>query len=99
MSLDEKFKKSLSSIDFDRLKPVKRGDDVYVLAGDLQIAITGNQYDAEAAAKYLEAVSPEYIRGLVEEISRLKKVIESRGYNDDIWNNIVKLHIREGKGD
>lgn len=98
-------RKALQCIDPEQWKPVRNGDKIRVKGERFMAEVTGLKsahgepsyavYDAEALASYLAAVSPENIAALLVEIDILRNRIKSNGYDDDIWNNIVKLNLKE----
>lgn len=91
-------RKALSCIDREQWKPVRNGDKIRVKGERFMAEVTGAVYDAEALASYLAAVSPENIAALLVEMDELRNRIKSNGYDDDIWHNIVKLHMKEPAG-
>jgi len=95
---EEIIRKALGCIDREQWKPVRNGDKIRVKSSRFQMEVTGTAYDAEALASYLSAVSPENIAALLVEIDTLRNRIKSNGYDDDIWHNIVKLHMKEPAG-
>lgn len=95
---EEIIRGALICIDREPWHPKQRGDKIIVTASRWTAEITGQQYDKEAVAKYLAAVSPENIAGLLAVIDGLREQIKSHGYDDDIWHNIVKLHMKEPAG-
>lgn len=86
---------AISCIDPEQWHPKQRGDKILLKSERFTAEITGAQYDKEAVCKYIAAVSPENIAGLLAVIDGLRAEIKSRGYDDDIWGNIVKLHMKE----
>lgn len=86
---------ALACIDREQWHPKQRGDKILLKSERWTAEITGQQYDKEAVCKYIAAVSPENIAGLLAVIDSLRAEIKSRGYDDDIWGNIVKLHMKE----
>ena len=91
-------RKALSCIDREQWNPKQRGDKILVKSERWEAEIKGDQYDKEAVAKYLAAVSPENIAALLVEVDELRNRIKSNGYDDDIWHNIVKLNMKEPAG-
>lgn len=89
---------ALKCLDIEPWQSKQRGDKIIVTASRWMAEITGQQYEKEAVAKYLAAVSPENVAGLLAVIDGLREQIKSRGYDDDIWHNIVKLHMKEPAG-
>lgn len=98
MGADSLIRKALSCIDREQWKPVRNGDKIRVKGERFVAEVTGAVYDAEAIASYLAAVSPENIAALLVEMDGLREQIKSSGYDDDIWHNIVKLHMKEPAG-
>lgn len=86
---------ALKCIDREQWQPKQRGDKI-IVKGDRFIAeIDGKTVgDKEAVCKYISAVSPENIAALLVEMDELRNRIKSNGYDDDIWHNIVKLHMK-----
>ncbi len=95
---EQTIRAALSCIDPEQWHPKQRGDKIIVKSERFTAEITGAQYDKEAVCKYIAAVSPENIAGLLAVIDSLRAEIKSRGYDDDIWGNIVKLHMKEPAG-
>jgi len=92
---EKTIRNALSCIDPEQWQPKQRGDKILLKSERWTAEITGQQYDKEAVCKYIAAVSPENIAGLLMVIDGLRAEIKSRGYDDDIWGNIVKLHMKE----
>lgn len=95
---EQTIRNALTCIDPEQWHPKQRGDKIIVKSERFTAEITGAQYDKEAVCKYIAAVSPENILALLAVIDGLREEIKSRGYNDDIWGNIVKLHMKEPAG-
>jgi len=95
LSIEDTIRGALKCTDREQWHPKQRGDKIIVKSERFTAEITGAQYDKEAVCKYIAAVSPENIAGLLAVIDSLRHEIKSRGYDDDIWGNIVKLHMKE----
>ena len=98
LSIEETIRLAVKCIDPEQWHPKQRGDKILLKSERFTAEITGAQYDKEAVCKYIAAVSPENIAGLLAVIDGLRGEIKSRGYDDDIWGNIVKLHMKEPAG-
>ncbi len=91
---------ALSCIDREQWHSTQRGDKIIVTASRWTAEITGQQYEKEAVAKYLAAVSPENIAGFLAVIDGLRAEIEAmRAANDyslseDIGRDLIRLAYR-----
>lgn len=91
---------ALSCIDREQWQSKQRGDKIIVTASRWTAEITGQQYDKEAVAKYLAAVSPENIAGLLAVIDGLRGEIETMraakdySLSEDIGRDLIKLAYR-----
>lgn len=89
-----------SCLDIEPWQSKQRGDKIIVTASRWTAEITGQQYEKEAVAKYLAAVSPENIAGLLAVIDGLRAEVEAmrsaKDYtlSEDIQRDLVKLAYR-----
>lgn len=81
-------------IDREQWKPKQRGDKILVKSERWEAEIKGDQYDKEAVAKYLAAVSPENIAVLLAEMDELRKAAGDYKLSEDIRHSLVKLAYR-----
>lgn len=92
---------ALSCIDREQWHPKQRGDKI-IVKGDRFIAeINGKTVgDKEAVCKYIAAVSPENIAGLLAVIDELRAEIDEMRANkdyslsDDVQRDLIKLAYR-----
>jgi len=94
MAAESLIRKALSCIDREQWKPKQRGDKIMVKSERWTAEITGQQYDKEAVAKYLAAVSPENIAALLVEMDELRKAAGDYKLSEDIRHSLVKLAYR-----
>lgn len=91
---------ALKCLDIEPWQSKQRGDKIIVTASRWTAEITGQQYDKEAVAKYLAAVSPENIAGLLAVIDGLRGEIEemqaAKDYSlsEDIGRDLIRLAYR-----
>lgn len=91
---------ALSCIDREQWHPKQRGDKIIVKAERWEAVITGQQYEKEAVAKYIAAVSPENIAGLLAVIDGLRREISimtaAKDYSlsEDIGRDLIRLAYR-----
>ncbi|QHJ82436.1 MAG: hypothetical protein [Bacteriophage sp.] len=87
-------------LDIEPWQSKQRGDKIIVTASRWTAEITGQQYDKEAVAKYLAAVSPENIAWLLALIDGLRYEIKemqaAKDYSlsEDIGRDLIKLAMR-----
>lgn len=87
-------------IDREQWHPKQRGDKILVKSERWTAEITGQQYEKEAVAKYLAAVSPENIAGLLAVIDGLRGEIEAMraakdySLSEDIGRDLIRLAYR-----
>lgn len=97
---EEIIRNALSCIDLEQWQPKQRGDKIIVTASRWTAEITGQQYDKEAVAKYLAAVSPENIDGLFAVIDGLRGEIDAMrsakdySLSEDIGRDLIRLAYR-----
>ncbi len=97
---EEIIRNALSCIDREQWQSKQRGDKIIVTASRWTAEITGQQYDKEAVAKYLAAVSPENIAWLLALIDGLRGEIEAmraaKDYtlSEDIGRDLIRLAYR-----
>lgn len=97
---EDTIRNALSCIDREQWQSKQRGDKIIVKASRWTAEITGQQYDKEAVAKYLAAVSPENIAGLFAVIDGLRGEIEAmraaKDYtlSEDIGRDLIRLAYR-----
>lgn len=97
---EQSIRNALSCIDREPWQPKQRGDKIIVTASRWTAEINGQQYDKEAVAKYLAAVSPENIAGLLEMIDGLRAEIEAMraakdySLSEDIGRDLISLAMR-----
>lgn len=97
---EEIIRNALSCIDREPWQSKQRGDKIIVTASRWTAEITGQQYEKEAVAKYLAAVSPENIAALLDVIDGLRAEVEAmraaKDYtlSEDIQRGLVKLAYR-----
>lgn len=100
MGSESIIRNALSCIDREQWKSKQRGDKIIVTASRWTAEITGQQYEKEAVAKYLAAVSPENIAGLLAVINGLRGEIEAmrdaKDYtlSEDIGRDLIRLAYR-----
>lgn len=100
LSIEDTIRNALKCLDIEPWRSKQRGDKIIVTASRWTAEITGQQYDKEATAKYLAAVSPENIAGLLAVIDGLRGEIEAmrdaRDYSlsEDIQRDLVKIAYR-----
>lgn len=91
---------ALSCIDREQWHPKQRGDKIIVKSERFTAEITGAQYDKEAVCKYIAAVSPENIAGLLSVIDGLRaEISDMRAQKDyslseDIGRDLIRLAYR-----
>ncbi len=91
---------ALSCIDREQWHPKQRGDKIIVKAERFTAEITGAQYDKEAVCKYIAAVSPENIAGLLTVIDSLRSEISDMraqkdySLSEDIGRDLIRLAYR-----
>lgn len=97
---EDAIRNALSCIDREQWQSKQRGDKIIVTASRWTAEITGQQYDKEAVAKYLAAVSPENIAGLLALIDGLRGDIEAMlaakdySLSEDIGRDLIRLAYR-----
>lgn len=100
MGAEQSIRNALSCIDREPWQSKQRGDKIIVTASRWTAEITGQQYEKEAVAKYLAAVSPENIAGLLAVIDELRAEIEemraAKDYSlsEDIGRDLIRLAYR-----
>lgn len=100
MSIEDTIRNAHKCLDIEPWHPKQRGDKIIVTASRWTAEITGQQYDKEAVAKYLAAVSPENIAGLLAVIDGLRGEIEemqaAKDYSlsEDIGKDLIRLAYR-----
>lgn len=91
---------ALSCIDTEQWHPKQRGDKIIVKSERFTAEITGAQYDKEAVCKYIAAVSPKNIAGLLAVIDDLRaEISDMRAQKDyslseDIGRDLIRLAYR-----
>ncbi len=91
---------ALKCIDPEQWQPKQRGDKILLKSERWTAEITGQQYDKEAVCKYIAAVSPENIVGLLAVIDGLRAEIDDMRANkdyalsDDVQRDLIKLAYR-----
>lgn len=97
---DEIIRNALSCIDMEPWQSKQRGEKIIVTASRWTAEITGQQYEKEAVAKYLAAVSPENIAGFLAVIDGLRGEIEAMrtakdySLSEDIQRDLVRIAYR-----
>lgn len=85
-------------IDREQWHPKQRGDKILVKSERWTAEITGQQYDKEAVAKYLAAVSPENIAVLLAEMDALREQIKDMraqsSMSEDLPRDLIRLAYR-----
>lgn len=91
---------ALKCLDIEPWRSKQRGDKIIVTASRWTAEITGQQYEKEAVAKYLAAVSPENIAGFLAVIDGLRGEIEAMraakdySLSEDIGRDLIRLAYR-----
>lgn len=105
---EQTIRNALSCIDPEQWQPKQRGDKILLKSERWTAEITGvvsegpsyTQYDKEAVCKYIAAVSPENIAGLLAVIDGLRAEIDDMRANkdyalsDDAQRDLIKLAYR-----
>lgn len=97
---EDNIRNALRCLDIEPWQSKQRGDKIIVTASRWTAEITGQQYDKEAVAKYLAAVSPENISALLAVIDVLRREIEeiraAKDYSlpEDIGRDLIRLAYR-----
>lgn len=97
---EETIRNALKCLDIEPWRSKQRGDKIIVTAPRWTAEITGQQYEKEAVAKYLAAVSPENIAGLLALIDGLRGEIDAMrsakdySLSEDIGRDLIRLAYR-----
>lgn len=97
---EQTIRAALSCIDREQWHPKQRGDKILLKSERWTAEITGAQYDKEAVCKYIAAVSPENIAGLLAIIDGLRAEISDMGAQkdyslpEDIGRDLIRLAYR-----
>jgi hypothetical protein len=100
LSIEDTIRGAVQCIDREQWHPKQRGDKILLKSERFTAEITGAQYDKEAVCKYIAAVSPENIAGLLKVIDTLRaEISDMRAQKDyslseDIQRDLVKLAFR-----
>ncbi len=98
--IEQTIRNALSCIDPEQWHPKQRGDKILLKSERWTAEITGQQYDKEAVCKYIAAVSPENIAGLLVVIDSLRAEIDDMRANkdyslsEDVQRDLIKLAYR-----
>lgn len=97
---EQTIRAALKCIDPEQWHPKQRGDKILLKSERWTAEITGQQYDKEAVCKYIAAVSPENIAGLLSVIDSLRaEISDMRAQKDyslseDIGRDLIRLAYR-----